>query len=261
MTAPKTCARRFCFQASGCVSFYIACDLDEGVLRYWPRRDEGTRWCLLASSSKDERRAAQRILEAECEREHCVGVQLTPSQIETIETLLDARNIEAMRGLDDDAIAQRMEGFHYRDGWTLDFYAEGDAGWPPLKLTNIASCSFGNDVLPFEDLESFVLSEVLAGHRTSFICDVSRKVPPEKENTIIKRALEVGLGAIGEILWHGSPRLIRKLDETAIGKHLSYTLSDRSLSIYYGNEISTLCKLSDIPSCVHVFGRSHVFEE
>lgn len=261
MTAPKTCARRFCFQASGCVSFYIACDLDEGVLRYWPHDDESNRLPLLLSSNRGERLAAQRMLDAKREREHCVGIQLTPNQIEAMETLLNAYNIEAMRGLDDEAIAQRTGGFCFRDGWILAFCAEGDAGWPPLKLTNIASCSFSNDALPFENLESFVLSEVLAGHRAPFTYDVSQKVLPEKENAIIERALEVGLGAIGEILWHGSPRLIRKLDEATIGRHLSYTLSDHGMSIYYGNEISRSCKPRDIPSCAHVFGNNHVFEE
>lgn len=260
MTELKTCARRFSFQASGRISFYIACDLDEGILRYWPHSDESTRCRLLLSSNRDERLVAQRMLETERERKHCVGIQLTPSQVATMEALLDVCNIEAMRGLDDDAIAQRAGGFCYRDGWELDFYAEGDAGWPPLKLTNIISCTF-DDVLPFEKLESLVLSEVLAGHRGSFAYDVSRKVPPEKENAIIERALEVGLAAIREILWRGSARLIRKLDATPIGRHLSYTLSGRDFSIFYGNEVSRSCKLYDMPACIRVFGNSHVFEE
>ena len=70
---------------------------------------------------------------------------------------------KAMRGLDDDAIAQRTGGFCNRDGWELNFYAEGDADWSPLKLTGIISRSFDGATFPFEELESFVLSELLAG--------------------------------------------------------------------------------------------------
>ena len=84
---------------------------------------------------------------------------------------------------------------------------------------------------------------------------------PNETRQIIKRTFEVGLDAIEEILWHGTGQLLPELDDTEIGTHLSYQLSDDSFTVRYGNEISRGCTLYQRPACEEVFGRRHAFQE
>jgi len=255
-------ARRFMFRAYGTmINYYLTCDLDEGVLRYWPENTDEHLPSLLYSHNRDERFAARKIKERTEERASVIGVQLTPAQISKMEALLTDQCIDSMRGVDDEAMHSRTGGFCYRDDWCLDFYAEGDDGRPPLELRGITYCSFDGDELPFEELESYINSSVLGRNQRAFTFDVSYRVPPGKTQEIIKHALEVGLSALNEILWYGSERLLRQLDDTPIGKHFSYSLSSDSFVIEYGSMISRSCKVYDHPACVSVFGSTYVFEE
>lgn len=255
-------ARHFMFRAYGTmINYYLTCDLDEGVLRYWPENTDEHLPSLLYSHNRDERFAARKIKERTEERASVIGVQLTPAQISKMEALLTDQCIDSMRGVDDEAMHSRTGGFCYRDDWCLDFYAEGDDGRPPLELRGITYCSFDGDELPFEELESYINSSVLGRNQRAFTFDVSYRVPPGKTQEIIKHALEVGLSALNEILWYGSERLLRQLDDTPIGKHFSYSLSSDSFVIEYGSMISRSCKVYDHPACVSVFGSTYVFEE
>ncbi len=164
----KNCARRFTFSASGVVNYYIACDLDEGILRYWETLGKTDYIKLLFSNNKDERTAAYEIFKRAEENESCRGYELNEAQIERIEGLLSAKNIESMRGLTNEEMGKRSQYCCYRDGWSSSFYAEGDAGWPPLMLEGISWCSSINDELPFELLESYVGSEVLNNRCKAF---------------------------------------------------------------------------------------------
>lgn len=257
----KDCARRFAFSASGVMNYYIACDLDEGILRHWKTFDKTDYIKLLISNNIDERAVAYEIFKRAEENESCRGYELTEAHTDKIEELLSAENIESMRGLTDEDMGRRSQYFCYRDGWSTSFYAEGDAGWPPLMLKGICWCSFINDELPFELLESYVGSEILNNRCEAFPYDVSHKVIPEKTRQIVTRALEVGMDAIDEILWYGTRRLLIELDNTEIGRHLSYELSDDSFTVRYGSEVSRGCKLYKRPACERVFGRRHVFQE
>lgn len=71
----------------------------------------------------------------------------------------------------------------------------------------------------------------------------------------------VGLSALDEILWYGSERLLRQLDDTPIGMHFSYSLSSDSFVIEYGSMILRSCKVYDHPACTRILGNTHVFEE
>lgn len=261
MSFVETGARRFAFKAHGYFKHYIACDLDEGVLRYWPSESSEVPYRLAFSDNKNERDAAYRIYEQMQENEYCAGVKLDESQINEMSFLLTRENIESMRGLDESAMSARSGGFCYRDGWKTDFYAEGDDGFPPLVLKDIMSFSFKGEELPFEKLESYVLTEILSYHWEVFLLDVSYKMSPDKCKTIVERALEVGLEAIEEVLWNGTSELLETLDSTPISTHLSYTLSNDSFTVKYGKSISKACKVSENPACVAVFGRKHVFSE
>lgn len=258
---PKPGARRFCLCATGEIGYYIACDLDEGRLRFWEETRSRGYSSLLLSENREERRAAFEVIRRHAESEYCVGVELTERQTADMESLLTPDCIESMRGITNDSMAQRSQYFCYRDGWSLSFYAEGDDGLPPLSLNGITWCSFMDDELPFELLESYVGSEILNNRCEAFPYDVSHKAIPEKTRQIATKALEVGMEAIDEVLWYGTRRLLVELDNTEIGRHLSYELSDDSFTIRYGNEISRGCKLYQRPACEKVFGRRHVFQE
>lgn len=242
------------------MAFYVACDLDEGVLRYWPRTPVYEIDPLLYSPSIDERRAAQIAEARRSVDEPCVGVKLSDKQIRELEGYLSKQNIESMRGIDDAFMQKRSGSFCYRDGWRIDFYAESDTGRPPLELKDICSLSFMGDELPFEKVESYVVNELIPFGREAFLYDVRHKARPEKTREIVERALTVGLDAIEEILWHGNRRLLKELDNTTIGEHLSYQLSDDSFTVRYGKMISRACKLHEPPKCASVFGNEHVFE-
>ncbi len=258
---PKLGARRFCLCATGEISYYTACDLDEGKLRLWEEKESRGYSSLLLSENRNERRVAFEIIRKHAESEHCVGVELTEQQIADMESLLTPDCIESMRGTTSDSMAQRSQHFCYRDGWSLSFYAESEDGQPPLSLDGIGWCSFMGDELPFERLETYVGSEVLGNKCEAFLCGVAHKVPRAKTDAIVARALEVGLSAIEEILWHGNAKLIRALDQTQIGKHLSYVLSEDSFTVRLGNSLSRSCKVHQRPACERVFGCEHVFEE
>lgn len=253
--------RRFCLKASGIISYYIACDLDEGKARYWEEEDKRDYISLLLSENKDERDVALNVMARHAETGYCMGVHLTDKQISGMEKMLTAENIESMRGITDDVMGQRSQYFCYRDGWRLSFYAECDDGRPPLMLDDIGWCSFMDDELPFELLEMYVGSEVLHNKCEAFPYDVACKAPRAKTDAIVERALEVGMGALEEILWHGNSKLIRALDDAKIGEHLSYALSEDSFTVRFGRSISRSCKLYQRPACERVFGREHVFWE
>lgn len=255
----KSGARRFSFSAGGVLSYYLACDLDEGILRFWPEDGSDRYWKLLLSPSRDERDAYRTHDRLCSESGKCIGVELTDEQIQHIEELLTEDSIKSMRGIDDAAMRERGGGLCYRDGWGLGFYAEGDADWPPLRLDHIVYTSFIGDELPFEKLEHYVTYEVLGRRCEAFFFDVSHKANPEKTEEIVERAIHIGLSAIEEILWYGHGRLLRKLDETDLPHELSYSLSDDSFTVRYGNRTSRFCKLGEPPACERVFGREHVF--
>lgn len=160
-THEKTCARRFAYSASGVVSYYLACDLDKAVLRYWWKNGPDPYWQLLMSSSYDEHVAYYLHKQLCMESEECIGIKLNDDQIAYMEGLLTSENIESMRGVDDDTLHERSAGWCYRDGWRITFYAEGDAGWPPLKLKGLSCCSFTGNELPFEKLEDYINTEIL----------------------------------------------------------------------------------------------------
>lgn len=258
---PKPGARRFCLCATGEISYYIACDLDEGKLRFWEETKSRGYSSLLLSENRDERRVAFEVIRKHAESEYCVGVELTERQIEDMESLLTSDCIESMQGITNDSMAQRSQYFCYRDGWSLSFYAEGDDGQPPLFLDGIIWCSFMDDELPFERLETYVGTEVLKNKCEAFLCDVAHKAPRAKTDAIVARALEVGLSAIEEILWNGNARLIRALDRARVGEHLSYVLTEESFTVRLGNSMSRSCKVRHRPACERVFGCEHVFEE
>ena len=256
----KQGARRFTLRGRGMWRFFMACDLDEGVLRYWPNAPDTSLGRMLYSGNKDERAIAKAALTASNENAYCIGVEISESQRIGMEELLDPECIASMRGIDEEFMSKRSGSFCYRDGWMLDFYAEGDDGQPPLEITDVMSMSFYDDMLPFEELESLVLNEIVNDRDGAFLYSVARKVPVDKTREIIQRALEVGIGAVGEILWYGNVRILRELDQTSIGRHLSYTSSNDSFAVRYGNMTLRFCKLSDRPNCESVFGREHVFE-
>lgn len=134
---PKPGARRFCLCATGEIGYYIACDLDEGRLRFWEETRSRGYSSLLLSENREERRAAFEVIRRHAESEYCVGVELTERQTADMESLLTPDCIESMRGITNDSMAQRSQYFCYRDGWSLSFYAEGDDGLPPLSLNGI----------------------------------------------------------------------------------------------------------------------------
>lgn len=69
----------------------------------------------------------------------------------------------------------RTGGWCYRDGWCLNFYAEGDSDWCPLKIESITYCSFPGDELPFEKLEQYIVSDVLTCRGYGVDFDLSHK--------------------------------------------------------------------------------------
>lgn len=254
-------ARRFAMRGYGVWKFYIACDLDEGILRRWPNSDDKLALRMLYDGNKDEKALAEYMLTSARESAYCIGVELSDMQKARMEELLSPENIESMRGIDERFMSQRAGSFCYRDGWCLDFYAEGDDGRPPLIISDLISMSFWNDQLPFEELESYVLTEVANDRHGAFQHNVAHKVPPGKTREIIQRALTVGIDAIDEILWYGTERLLRELDCTEIGRHLSYRVCDDGFTVKYGNMTSRACKVVGRPRCEAVFGREHVFEQ
>ena len=85
---PKPGARRFCLCATGEISYYIACDLDEGKLRFWEETKSLGYSSLLLSENRDERRVAFEVIRKHAESEYCVGVELTERQIEDMDAHL-----------------------------------------------------------------------------------------------------------------------------------------------------------------------------
>lgn len=257
----KDRARRFSMRAYGVLNFYIACDLDEGILRYWPKASSSPADRLRYSRNSDERSLGRYLAQVEDEDAYCIGVELSAAQVERLEALLTHDNIESMRGIDNNYMKERSMLFSFRDGGWLDFYAEGDAGWPPLKLKGLCWCSLVGDELPFEKVEQEIQWNVLGNRCEAFLYDVSKKLPKEKTDKIVERAIEVGMSAIEQVLWDGSPRLIRSLAEASIGRHLSYSYSGDSFTVRFGNELSRGCKAYCPPACVGVLGASYTFEE
>ena len=256
--AVKTCVRRFALSATGVRECYLACDLDEGLLRYWPRNPDPYRY-LVFSPNIEERKLAVSGAGMRKESGRAVGVRLTSRQKKDIEEILSWENIESMRGIDNAYMADRCGGWCYRDGWSLNCYFEGDAGWPPLELENISYCSFCGEELPFEKLERYISSEVLHNQTEAFLYDVSYKARPRMAKKIVSQAIKSGMDAIEEILWAGSARLIEELDKTALDRELSYKLTDDCFTVRYGSTVSRACKLVERPACEKVFGREHAF--
>lgn len=254
----KTCARRFALSAKGICSYYLACDLDEGLLRFWPENPDPYR-CLACSSSIEERKLAESLAGIREESGRAVGVRLTSRQRRDIEEILSWENIESMRGIDDAYMSDRCDGWCYRDGWSLSCYFEGDAGWPPLQIEDITYCSFYGEELPFERLESYISSELPCNLIAASSYDSSRKVKPGMAKKIVSQAIGSGLDAIEEILWSGSARLIGELDNAVLNRELSYKLSDDCFTVRYGNAVSRISRLCERPACEKVFGRTHTF--
>ena len=260
--AVKTCARRFALSAKGVCSYYLACDLDEGILRYWPKDPDPYR-CLVYSPSIEERKLAEGLAGMRGGSDRVVGIRLTNRQKRDIEGILSWENVESMRGIDDDYMSERCGGgWCYRDGWSLSCYFEGDSGWPPLELENITHCSFGGEELPFERLETYISSlssEVIGNPGVGFSYDSSRKVKPGMAKKIVSQAIGSGLDAIEEILWAGSAKLIMELDNAALDRELCYRLTDDCFMVRYGNAVARTCRLLERPACEKVFGRTHTF--
>lgn len=252
--------RRFAMKAQGFQRFYLSCDLDEGILRYWPSNGFVPGGLLMLSENLDERALAQYRNLREGEDEYCRGVKLTAANIAHLEGLLTTENVERMRGIDNKYMFDKTGGgWCYRDGWYLDFYAEADNGYVPLSLQKIGYSSFAGDEEVFELVEDYVNWEILGERGEAFLYDVCQKMTTEQANIIVSKALSVGLGAIEEILWEGHPRLVRALDVVGSDKLLSYELSEDSFTVVFGNEYSRACKLYEPPNCAAVFGSKHVF--
>lgn len=122
------------------------------------------------------------------------------------------------------------------DDYWLEIYDEDDEE------------SYRYDPLAFEMLDE-ELSEVF---------EANLKLIAERA---AKRAAASGIDAIDEILWNGSHTLIKALDKIELDRPLSYTLSDESFTIRYGQEISRGCGIWQPPNCKAVFGNEHVFHE
>lgn len=257
-TTVKTCARRFAFSAEGVRNYYLACDLDEGLLRYWPQSPDPYRY-LAYSPNIEERKIAENASDIRRESGRSIGIRLTKQQIKDIEEILTWENIESMRGVDDSYMFDRCDGWSYRDGWSLSCYFEGDAGRPPLELKRVSYCSFRGEELPFERLEDYIGSEVLHNQAEAFCYDVSHKVKPGMAEKIVSQAAKLGMEAIEEILWEGDAGLIKELDNTALGCELSYSLTDDGFVVKYGNALSRACGFYGRPACEKVFGKSHTF--
>lgn len=255
----QTGARRFAFTACGLISYYLTCNLDEGVLRFWPGTAVGPYGSLVFSPSIEERKLARWAKQLKAETGKCLGVKLTDSQIAHIESLVTKDQIESMRGVDDDSMRGRTGSLCYRDGWQVSFYAEGDSGWPPLHIKNLVYTSFSDDMLPFEQLEIYIESEVLSSQFESSLCNVSHKKNPKDTKRIIDMAILAGFGAMEEILWYGNSKLLKQLDGTDLPQELSYSVSGDSLTIRYGNTISREYGVLSPPACERVFGREHIF--
>ena len=256
--AVKTCARRFAFSAEGVCNYYLACDLDEGLLRYWPQSPNPYRY-LAYSPNIEERKIAEDASDIRRESGRSVGIRLTKQQIKDIEEILTWENIESMRGVDDSYMFDRCNGWCYRDGWSLSCYFEGEAGWPPLELKRVSYCSFRGEELPFERLEDYIGFKVLHNQVEAFHYDVGHKVKPGMAEKIVSQAAKLGMEAIEEILWEGNARLIKELDKTALDCELSYSLTDDSFMVKYGNALSRACGFYGRPACEKVFGKSHTF--
>lgn len=258
-SAVKTCARRFALSAKGVCSYYLACDLDEGLLRYWSKDPDPYRR-LAYSPSIEERKIAEGLAGMSGESGRAVGVRLTRRQRRDIEEILSWENIESMRGIDDAFMLERCGGgWCYRDGWSLSCYFEGDSGWPPLELEDIFHCSFSGEELPFERLETYISSEILCNSTAKHSFDSSPKVKPGTAKKLVLQAVESGLEAIEEILWSGNVRLIKELDKAVLDRDLSYELTDDCFTVSYGNAVLRTYELYERSACEKVFGRAHTF--
>ena len=94
------------------------------------------------------------------EQSDCKSVPLSSDDVEYLASLLTSQNVEAAREMDDGYFARRGDWCAYRDGWSIDYYVEGDCGLPPLVLEGITHCSSCGNEEPIEKLEKFVLRKV-----------------------------------------------------------------------------------------------------
>lgn len=250
--------RRFAMKAHGEIRFFIACDLDEGRLRYWPSMEPEKYSPLALSENLDERALARSVAAAIDESAYCIGVELSEANIARLEELLSEDNIESMRGIDDRYMYNKTGGWCYRDGWNIDFYTESDDGSLPCSIEGISYCSFDDDQEVFERVKDYVNWEIL--HECANMpYAVKTRLTPQQANDTARAAISSGIGAVGQILWQGRARLIKALGEVECDKLLKYTLSDDSFTVYFGNMRSKGCKLHELPNCVAIFGTEHTF--
>lgn len=255
-----TIYRRFAFKAHGLRNYYIACDLNEGLLRCWPssseQRDADN---VFQAANLDERLVWLRKIVKDAESDYCTGVVLSASDVSYLEKYLTVEVVDEMRRINNEYMFAKTNGWCYRDGWSLDFYAESDDGLASLSLKDIRYCSFHGDEEAFESIEDYINWNLLGCQGASCIYVEGGKLPGNKARAVASAALSAGLSAVEELLWHAHPRIIKALDEVPCDKPLCYRLSDDSFTVKYGREISRACKLFEKPRCAEVFGSEHTF--
>lgn len=138
----KQGARRFTLRGHGVWRFFIACDLGEGVLRYWTGGPDANLSRMIYSENRDERATARAALDALNENAYYIGVELSKSQKSRMEELPNPEGIASMRGIDEEFMGKRSGSFCHKGGWMLDLYTEGEDGQPLLEITGIMTSRF-----------------------------------------------------------------------------------------------------------------------
>lgn len=252
---------RIAVRAYGVRNFYLACDLDEGKVRYWPGayNEKDTDLMLKWWCSRDFWAMRRSDAIRRSEYAPSIGIDLSESSIRHLKELARVDRLELCRGLDDQAMQERSGAFCYRDGWHIDFYAESDDGSVPINLKGITYCSFMGNELPFEEILDYLDTDVI--HYVDRMGAYAHKEKPTKKEAlaIAEKAVSVGASAVDEILWEAHPRVMHALGEIETDKEICYSLSDDSFTVHCGNEIVRSCKLHEKPRCYRVFGNEHVF--
>ncbi len=251
--------RRFTMEAHGILNFFLACDLDEGRLRYWPSVASNSYAPLMFSKNLDERSRAHSIATAMDENAYCIGIELSEENISYLGKLLSTDNIESMRGINDTYMHDKTGGWCYRDGWQIDFYAESDDGSLPCSLRGITYCSFDDDQETFERIERYIELEILHESASSFPYAIKTKMKPRQADDVAAAAILKGIEPIEQILQQGNERLIRSLGKVECNKLLKYNFVDDTFTVFFGNMRTKAYNLCETPNCISIFGKEHVF--
>lgn len=152
--------RRFTIHAYGQIRYLTHCDLD--ARKIWRLTEfvepQSPYRPLEYSNNLDERVVFSLVYGRRDASPHCDVLNLSSKKAALLEHLLTSEAVESMRGITNQTMGERSSYLNYRDGWSIDFYAEGDENAEPLLLEHISFGSIVGAELPFEKIETICQS-------------------------------------------------------------------------------------------------------